>query len=306
MHANKHIRCLPSKQINKESWDACIEHSANGRIYSYSWYLDTMTDNWDGLVYGEYEAVMPLPWKSKFGIRYIYQPAFVAQTGITGNELSSELITAFINAIPSHFRYAEINFNSGNTMVADLPDVSIRDNYILNLQPSYQELSAAYRENSKRNIRKAKQAGCITGETDNIDRIMELARVQMERTDKAVSISLSRFRKLFNMLAAKGMAKACCVELKHEILASCVLFYANNRAYYILVGNHPNGKTIGASHALIDLLIQQHAEKNLLLDFEGSDIRNLAFFYSGFGAVQETYPSMKLNRLPFWMKWLKQ
>ena len=27
--------------------------------------------------------------------------------------------------------------------------------------------------------------------------------------------------------------------------ASCVLFFSHNRAYYILAGNHPNGKPLG-------------------------------------------------------------
>jgi hypothetical protein len=72
------------------------------------------------------------------------------------------------------------------------------------------------------------------------------------------------------------------------------------------VGNHPNGRTLGASHALIDAFIEDHAAQDLLLDFEGSDIRNLAFFYSSFGAVEEKYAAIKLNRLPWWMKWMKR
>jgi hypothetical protein len=72
------------------------------------------------------------------------------------------------------------------------------------------------------------------------------------------------------------------------------------------VGNHPNGRTLGASHALIDAFIQDHAQQDMVLDFEGSDIRNLAFFYSSFGAVAELYPAFRLNRLPFWLRWLKR
>ena len=93
---------------------------------------------------------------------------------------------------------------------------------------------------------------------------------------------------------------------QNELVASCVFFFSHKRAYYILVGNHPNGKTIGASHALIDAFIKDHAGKNILLDFEGSDIRNLAFFYSSFGAVEEKYAALQLNRLPFYLKWLKK
>jgi hypothetical protein len=44
----------------------------------------------------------------------------------------------------------------------------------------------------------------------------------------------------------------------------------------------------------------------MVLDFEGSDIRNLAFFYSSFGAKEENFAGVKLNRLPFYLKWMKK
>jgi hypothetical protein len=73
-----------------------------------------------------------------------------------------------------------------------------------------------------------------------------------------------------------------------------------------MVGNHPDGKTIGASHALIDAFIKDHANQNLILDFEGSDIRNLAYFYEGFGAGFEIYPGLKVNKLPWYVRLFKK
>ena len=48
------------------------------------------------------------------------------------------------------------------------------------------------------------------------------------------------------------------------------------------------------------------AGKDLILDFEGSDIETLALFYNGFGAVKENYPIVRWNRLPWWMRWTKR
>ncbi len=73
-----------------------------------------------------------------------------------------------------------------------------------------------------------------------------------------------------------------------------------------MVGNHPDGKTLGASHALINAFIKDNAGEDLLLDFEGSDIPSLAFFYSSFGAVEERYSAVKLNKLPSPLKWFKK
>ena len=95
------------------------------------------------------------------------------------------------------------------------------------------------------------------------------------------------------------------VDSQNRLLASCIFFFSHNRAYYILVGNHPDGRTLGASHALIDAFIKDYAGSEMILDFEGSDIRNLAFFYSGFGAKEEIYPALKINRLPWYVRLFK-
>jgi hypothetical protein len=63
---------------------------------------------------------------------------------------------------------------------------------------------------------------------------------------------------------------------------------------------------MGASHLLIDAFIKDHAGRQEILDFEGSDLRNLAFFYSSFGSTQERYATIRLNRLPWYIRWLKE
>lgn len=302
MTAGHTIQYLTRSQIDTGKWNQCISKAANGRIYAYAVYLDTLSANWDALVLNDYEAVMPLTWNSKYGIRYLYQPFLAAQLGVFGNGD----VPAFIQAIPAHFRYIDIYLNSANTSFFDKDSVQLRDNYILNLHHSYENLFAAYRENIRRNIKKAKLAGCTVVKDFDVELVINLATTQMQLHDKNVEENISRFRKLYQLLKAENKATTYGISLHGTIIASCVFFFSHQRAYYILVGNHPNGKTIGASHALIDAFIADHAGQELLLDFEGSDIRNLAFFYSSFGATQEIYPALKINRLPFYLKWLKK
>ena len=71
------IRYLTNEQIDKIKWDACIDTASNGLVYAYSFYLDSMAKNWDALVLGDYEAVMPLTWNKKYGFYYLYQPALL-------------------------------------------------------------------------------------------------------------------------------------------------------------------------------------------------------------------------------------
>lgn len=301
-----HIQYLTQQQINKQKWDACIEAADNGLIYAFSFYLDTMSKHWDALVLNDYEAVMPLTWNKKYGIRYLYQPFLTAQSGVFGKKITGEQVDLFIQAIPGSFRFIDISLNSNNAS-GNLEGVSIsRSNYVLDLSKPYETLFQNYRENIRRNIKKALQLGCVIQKGFDAEKVILLAVQQMKSHGNEEADNIERFRKLYQYLHARQMATTYGVfTAQNELLASCVFFFSHNRAYYILVGNHPNGKTTGASHALIDAFIKDHAGKNMLLDFEGSDIRNLAFFYSSFGAVHEIYPAIKINRLPFYLRWMK-
>ena len=61
----KKITFLHNKEINREKWDDCIEHALNSKVYAFSWYLDVVADDWNCLVYGDYELVFPIVIKKK-------------------------------------------------------------------------------------------------------------------------------------------------------------------------------------------------------------------------------------------------
>jgi len=304
MNSNYHIHYLQQNEIDKTKWDNCITNSANGLIYAYSHYLNCMAKNWDALILDDYKIVMPLPWNKKYGIHYLYQPAFTASLGVFGNDLSEELITDFIHAIPKKFRLVEIALNQKNL----LPNksFSIRNNYILNLNNTYENLHKNFKENIKRNIKKAEQLECTIRKDIPVADVTALSKLSLKKLTNVKNDDYNNFSDLYHYLNQKNKAITYGVySNNNELVASCAYFFSHNRAYYILVGNHPHGKTTGASHYLIDRFIYDHANKNLILDFEGSDIPNLALFYSSFGAELETYPFLKINNLPFWIKWAK-
>ena len=82
------IRYLPYNDIDKKKWDACIAAADNGLVYAGSMYLDAMAQNWDALILDDYKAVMPLTWKKKYSIHYLYQPFFTSCLGVFGKNIS--------------------------------------------------------------------------------------------------------------------------------------------------------------------------------------------------------------------------
>jgi Acetyltransferase (GNAT) domain len=307
MSGSFNIQYLSNQEIDKTKWDNCINKAPNGLVYAWSFYLDIMAKHWDALVLNDYEAVMPLTWNKKYGIRYLYPPFLTAMLGLFGQNISAELLEAFLKAIPSKFKYWDISLNHHNIFNLKNFELYQRSNYVLDLNKPYAALYKSYKENIQRNIRKAEQAGCTTQKDFEVNKVIELAVQQMKKYSKESAENVERFKKLYQVLHQQQKAITYgIISAEKKLLASSVFFFSHNRAYYILVGNHPDGKNIGASHALINAFIKDHAGKNMLLDFEGSDIPGLALFYSSFGSVEEKYAAIKLNRLPFYLKFFKK
>lgn len=148
--------------------------------------------------------------------------------------------------------------------------------------------------------------GCTIEKDFDAEKVIELAVQQMKSQGQETAENIERFRNLYQHLHDRQMAMTYGISLKNELLASCIFFFSHQRAYYILVGNSPNGKTIGASHMLIDAFIKIIPGKILCWILKVLTFPALLFFYSSFGAVHETYPALKINRLPFYLKWMKK
>ncbi|MEP6724564.1 MAG: hypothetical protein ABJC98_02050 [Bacteroidota bacterium] len=300
------IKYLAQHQINKEKWDACLDGSSNGLIYSYSFYLDAMSKHWDGLVLNDYEAVMPLTWNKKYGIYYLYQPFCCALLGISGQFLHPAITNDFLKHIPRVFRYWDICLNQGNNVNNDFFNAYKRKNFILNLNQSYEKLYAKFSDNIKRNIKKAAQLNCSVNKPA-LAEVLNLAKIQMQQFANVTDDDFIRFSNLYKFLEQKNAATTYgIITANGNLLCACVFFTWQNRAYYILAGNHPDSRSTGSSHMLIDAFIKDHSETNMILDFEGSDIPSLALFYSSFGAIEENYPGVRYNRLPSLIRWLKK
>jgi len=301
------IRYLTYQQIDKVKWDARIEESPNGLIYACSFYLDTMSENWCALVLNDYEIVMPLTWKIKYGIQYLYQPFFTASLGVFGKDITATTLSAFLTAIPATFKYWDIYLNYGNYF--QLTDFNLyqRTNYILPLNLPFETLYNNFRDNIKRNVKKANKLNCIINKNFPVDEVIKLAIEHSIQYSPITKDDYTRFKKLYQLFHSKKQAITYGVyTANNELLASAAFLFFKDRVYYILVGNHPNGKTLGASHTLITAFIKDHSGQNIILDFEGSNIASLAFFYSSFGAQEEKYVGLKINLLPWWIKIFKR
>jgi hypothetical protein len=274
-------------------------------IYGRSFYLDAMAaGQWDALVLEDYQAVMPLTWRSKAGIRYLYQPAFTQQTGIFSRlPTTSSLVDAFLLQLGRHFRFAEIFLNYGN----EHPSLQKHINFTLPLKDSYERLSGGYKENLVRNLKKpAVSALDYLKEIDFRIALQNYRQEYATRNTGTKGEDYRNFEKLCLFAQKQGMLLTRAVtDRSQQVLASALLFQDARRLFLLLFTTLAEGRRVDAGHFLIDRLVREWAATDLVLDFEGSDHPGVARFYGSFGGFDQPYFFYRHNQLPWPIRWLK-
>ncbi|NOQ26135.1 MAG: hypothetical protein GQ564_12290 [Bacteroidales bacterium] len=286
------IKYLKHNQIDKQKWDSVIENSKNALVYALSWYLDIVSPNWGALVYGDYEMIMPLPVKKKYGLKYLTQPPFCQQLGVFYKEKNKAVSsTDFIKSIPSKYKLIHLNLNFDPEL-----NCTERSNFELNLSTQYDEIKSNYSTNTKRNINKAKKQ-----DLHIVENMSPLEVWRLKKNNPVNNLSAWHYKKLLSVLeiAEKtGIGKSYGVlNLKNELLSVVYLLNYKNRLTFLVSSSNEEGKEKSSMFLLIDWILQKNAGSKEIFDFEGGSINNMARFFSGFGSTPVKYYHYKQNRL---------
>ncbi len=287
------IRLVKRKNLNIEKYNACIENSEQSRIYAFSWYLDTVSNNWDALVLGDYIAVMPIPWHSKFGLKFIIQPDLCQQLGVfSTSKISENTVLEFISKFPKLFLKISYQFNSCNLF--SHKRTLERVNYVLALKQDYLRLNKRFSKGRKSAIKVAEKLG-LTIDSVPISSIFKITKKYYTKfkIDKKQYFELE---KLYNLKHCNS--KVLGVFNGRNILLGGAFFIKHkNRITYLYSSFSEEGRKKQASSFLMSYIIKKHSNKDFLLDFEGSNIPSIASFYKSFGAKKEKYLAFNNNFL---------
>lgn len=303
------IRFVKHKDVDTDKWDVCIRKSVNCMPYAFSWYLDIVVYEWDALVLNDYEAVFPLPKKNKFSITYSSTPFWVQQLGLFSKTCAAlSRIDDFIKAIPKEYKFIELNLNF-NSALASMEGMKLRanNNYVIQLDKLYIEQSNLYSKNLKRNLKKAQANSLQIFKND-----APKGLIQLFREDRGMTInhfSESDYKNLETIMHV-AIHKHCgqvwmAYDEGNKPVAGMFLLFSPTRIVLLFTGNSKEGKQMSAMPYLIDYFIQESANSGLVFDFEGSNDLNLARFYKSFGAINEPYQNLKINRLPLFLRLFK-
>ena len=298
------IHFLNRDQLDDKKWDQCIDESSNGLIYGLSYYLDNMAPGWKALVMGDYDAVMPLAWRRKFGFTYLYQPPFTQQLGVFAKSLSDPSITeSFLSVTKQHFRFAEIYLNYANKPA----NPELRNNFILDISGSYEQIAAHYKHDLRKNLKRAERFPFqYEVSMDYSSLIVQYKTMYGERFSHVKAKDYLHFKKICEETASMDQLHVRSVlDSASGRLAGVIMLQYKSRLSLVISVTTPAGRNTEATHYLLDRAVHEFAGKGLTLDFEGSDLPGIAHFYENFGCINQPYYFFYHNALPWPLKLFK-
>lgn len=278
-------------------------------IYAYSWYLDIVSENWDALVEGDYETVMPLTKNQKYKFQYLRQPVYAQQLGVfSTRRLDQTKVESFLKAIPKNFKYVQINLNIFNRLENSVYKTQSNANYELDLIKPYEKIKKNYSANTKRNLAKALKNNISIAEGVTSNNLIALFRNNVG--DARNNFNNSHYDTLRRLISL--CTRFRCGEIigaytnENNLCAATFFVYSNQKAIYLVSASTPEGIEKRAMFCLIDHYIRKNSERHITLDFEGSNIESIARFFKGFGATACQYQRVTVNRLPWPLRGLKK
>ena len=299
------IRYLTHEQIDFTKWDHCVKNALCSLPYAQSFYLnETCNYQWDALILDDYTAVMPLPYRKKYAIKYIYQPFFSQQLGIYSSiEISTAISNIFLQSIPSDFKYIDLYLN----YMQDV-DAKKRCNLILDIAQPYELIYKSFSDNLKRNILKSNKNGFELVQEHNATSFLVFAKhIMLGEAAKIYSTEIHELlEKLVITLLNKELGQIYLVKKDAEIYSAVLLLNYRNRIINLVPLTSIKGKELNSSHFMYAHLIERFAGEQYIFDFEGSEVKGVKNFYLQFGSEEQNYSHYKLNRLPKLLQFLKK
>lgn len=292
------IKHLKNTEINFIRWDNCINKAINGNVFAYSWYLNILCDNWEALVMGDYEYVMPLLHEVKFKQDVYIHSKLGSRLGVFSNQLlTEEIVKNFIESIPHERSLIHISLNSFNKLTSG-KDKNIKT-YELDLIQSHKRIAQKYSNQFQKDLQKAKEDNISVVQGLLPNDLINFSNIYTVRSNP--KLNLNEIQKLRMIIAHSlrfGIGETYCAYSANNNLCATAFFIKSKRNIYLLYAAISKlGLNSNAFHLLIDKYIEVHSEKDLTLTLDNIISKNNMVLFSGVGAHEYKFQQYYSNRL---------
>jgi Acetyltransferase (GNAT) domain len=298
---HQEARFLERKDIDTLRWHTCLLTASAPTIYCRWEVLDRLAPGWSAVVLGNYEQVMPVTTKSKYGVRYWYMPAFMAHTGVVGGGRPEDYLDKMLQAVPRNIRYWDIDLKEEQAPAEVGGHLLERTNMFLPLKAAAEK---GFHRLATRMLNKASEAGCLIKSATSVVAAIDFYRRQYAHLNLSNN-DYDCLRQVFEWAGDHGMMRVYHAVVNDNLVGVYGLLCDDHWVYSVFGGTSRQGKEIGAFYLLTSTALKEFENSNTVFRFEGSDKKGIADFNAQFGASRIAYQHLRVNRLPWPLRLLK-
>ncbi|QBO59150.1 hypothetical protein [Chryseobacterium salivictor] len=292
------IKKIRYGDIDFEKYNECIESSIQKNFYANKFIMDHLCAEWEILVYGNYDYLMPIPIKKKMGIPVVVAPIFCQQIGIFSKAENQSINDLFLTYLKNNYLVSYYPFNYYNLF--GKATVS-KKNYIIEKQ-DYELLRKSYSKGRKAILAKSAE-GLVCEKVGYNNDIHNFLLTHFKGLDKTSDvINFLDFIKFLNDLSK---LRVYAYFSENKIISVAVLTDENHELILLALVNDPNYQYLNGASYLIDDIIQ-HNIRLKKIDFMGGNVRGIEVFFKSFGAQLEPFAVIENTKWAMLKKWIKK
>ncbi len=281
-------------EIDRQKWDELVDNTPGASIYVRSFYLDATAIDWNAYIAEDFSYAVPIGTVKKGGIERVYPPLFQgyvepigAVSKINWLVLEQELIK----------RYPKGN-------------IHFRSNYLPNTKSEefiYQMVSKEtfkLKSQAKRKIKLFnKSEHTIRTENINTD---DLYNLVVEELSKKINLFKTKdvvfLKRLIEAAEKKGFLYKIAIYSEATLKGGLIGLKYKNELIYLKGATKQSLQQEGAMYALMEQFIAYGCAQNCTINFGGSRIEGIRFFYQRFNGEDVKYYHYSWDHSPMWFK----
>lgn len=278
------IKKIKYQDLDLDQYIRCLDTSDQKKSYAYPHYLDVVCgNNWDVLVYNDYEAVMPVPFVIKLGVKFVIMPKLTQQLGVYSMEDKTEINDLFLSFLQKEYAIWYYAFNDVNRFSQALKS---RKNFLIH-QGDYELIRQKYSPKRKRKLRldpdvlQDSERKLVT-DFSQIDVFMRDNYAGVEGKD------LDGFIKIFKAFFDDNYLKVYGFKYQNQWVNMIALYEDDLNAILLGTFNKKEFVKLSGACVLIDDAIRDNVAMRIF-DFEGSELSNVEEFFRGFRPELKPY-----------------
>ncbi len=287
------MKFIEREHIDVERWDALVQSSKDSSVFSLSFYLDSVAENWCIFVEEDYSRGIALPYVRRLGFKLCYTPNFVRYLEWFGLPMDNQ---RFMVQMKEHFSSGRLQ-TKHKIRVRKL-NRRVYQHIDVNVVPEQSS-------QAKRMLNKFQRSEVSLSWEDDIAVVMKFIRTELPL--KVLSLdkrSLDCLERLAYALKEQNLLKMIIVSQDERKLGGLFVIYFNGTMLYLKGAVERDAKDMGAMYGAMQLAIDTARQEQMNFDFGGSNAEGVKRFNYNLGGDDQKYYVIHWDLTPDWFRWL--